>query len=112
MDSRKQALMLKAADSVAVALRKLEKGSVVSVFFQERMFQIVLKDSIEFGHKFAVVPMRKGDDVRKYGEVIGMASRDIAVGEHVHVHNVEGKRGRGDKIGRRENGTAHGLSAP
>ena len=36
--------------------------------------------------------------MRKYGEVIGAATRDIRVGEHVHVHNVEGKRGRGDRV--------------
>ena len=28
----------------------------------------------------------------KYGEHIGIASRDIKAGEHVHVHNVEGHR--------------------
>jgi altronate dehydratase small subunit len=35
--------------------------------------------------------------VIKYAEVIGVASRPISVGEHVHVHNVESVRARGDK---------------
>jgi altronate dehydratase small subunit len=43
--------------------------------------------------------MEAGDDIMKYGEVIGAAVRSIRAGEHVHVHNLEGKRGRGDRIG-------------
>ena len=30
-----------------------------------------------------------GEPVRKYDQIIGFASADIAPGEHVHVHNVE-----------------------
>ncbi|MDQ6598863.1 SAF domain-containing protein [Bacillus salipaludis] len=39
-----------------------------------------------------------GEDILKYGEVIGLATTDIEPGEHVHIHNLEGKRGRGDKV--------------
>ncbi|WP_197284402.1 SAF domain-containing protein [Bacillus sp. JCM 19041] len=53
---------------------------------------------IAFGHKFALVNIKKGTDIFKYGEIIGIASSDIDAGEHVHIHNVEGKRGRGDVI--------------
>ena len=34
----------------------------------------------------------------KYGETVGLATEDIGAGQHVHVHNVEGIKGRGDKI--------------
>lgn len=44
---------------------------------------------IPFGHKAALVAMRRGDPVVKYGVVIGHATADITPGEHVHVHNVE-----------------------
>ena len=37
-----------------------------------------------------------GEPVLKYGEVIGLASQDIAPGQWVHVHNVESARARGD----------------
>lgn len=40
------------------------------------------------GHKMAIAPINNGVAVRKYDQVIGYASCDIAVGEHVHVHNV------------------------
>ena len=36
------------------------------------------------------------DDIRKYGQVVGRATADIRTGDHVHVHNVEALRGRGD----------------
>lgn len=40
------------------------------------------------GHKLAVRPVAMGQPVLKYGTVIGYASRDIAIGEHVHTHNL------------------------
>jgi altronate dehydratase small subunit len=65
---------------------------------QDKVFHVTLKDCIEFGHKFSVVPIQKGEEIVKYGEVIGVAVQDITTGEHEHVHNLEGKRGRGDKV--------------
>src|SRR5918994_2478845 len=44
---------------------------------------------IPAGHKVATRPIAKGEPVRKYDQIIGFASQDIAPGEHVHVHNVE-----------------------
>ena len=53
--------------------------------------------NIPAGHKFAIQPIRKGEKVFKYGEVIGLATQDIQMGQYVHVHNIESCRGRGDK---------------
>ncbi len=53
-------------------------------------------EDIPFGHKIAIAPIARGERVMKYGEAIGIASKDIAPGEYVHVHNVESARGRGD----------------
>src|SRR3954453_8469828 len=41
------------------------------------------------GHKVAGVAINAGEPVRNCGQIIGFASRDIAPGEHVHVHNLE-----------------------
>ncbi|MDZ7937512.1 MAG: altronate dehydratase family protein [Rhodoferax sp.] len=43
---------------------------------------------IAAGHKLAVRLIAAGTPVLKYGQTIGVATRDIAVGEHVHMHNV------------------------
>ena len=40
------------------------------------------------GHKYAIKPIKAGENVVKYGMPIGHATCDIAVGDHVHVHNV------------------------
>lgn len=107
MPSFYRTVMMNLKDNVATALDYIPAGSVVKVTCQGKEYEIEIKENIEFGHKFAVVPIKKGEDIFKYGEVIGVASKDIAVGEHVHIHNVEGKRGRGDKIN--ENSTVLGL---
>lgn len=96
MDTTYQTVMMKPMDQVAVALIDIPAGVQVTVTCQSHPFTVVIKDLIEFGHKFAVKPIHEGEDILKYGEVIGVAVRDIAPGEHVHVHNLEGKRGRGD----------------
>ena len=51
---------------------------------------------IAYGHKIALMDIAEGDTVLKYGLSIGPASCDIKEGEHVHAHNVESNRGRGD----------------
>ncbi len=48
---------------------------------------IPLASAIHFGHKTARRAIAKGEPVVKYGVAIGVATQDIEVGEHVHVHN-------------------------
>jgi (2R)-sulfolactate sulfo-lyase subunit alpha len=55
-------------------------------------FRITAKMDIPIGHKVALVDIKKGDTVWKYGQDIGKAITDIKKGEHVHVHNVKTKR--------------------
>lgn len=40
------------------------------------------------GHKLAARAIAAGEAVRRYGQIIGVATRDIAAGEHVHTHNL------------------------
>ncbi|KKI90617.1 D-galactarate dehydratase [Bacillus sp. SA1-12] len=95
--------MMKPMDDVAVALEDIPSGTEVVVnVSKEQTARITLYSKIAFGHKFAVTNIKKGSDILKYGEVIGRATRDIQKGEHVHVHNLEGTRGRGDKVGTNE----------
>ena len=59
-------------------------------------FLIRLVNDIPYGHKIALGEIAPGSDIIKYGESLGMATKAIAPGEHVHVHNLDSKRGRGD----------------
>lgn len=88
----RRAYHLHPSDNVAVALADLAPGEVVDL----PTGSVTMVDPVPFGHKVAVAPIRPGDEVRKYGEVIGLASAAIAPGHHVHVHNIESQRGRGD----------------
>ncbi|MEA3285430.1 MAG: UxaA family hydrolase [Synergistota bacterium] len=53
-------------------------------------------NQVPFGHKIAITKIAEGEQVTKYGEEIGVATCEITAGEHVHVHNVDSIRGRGD----------------
>lgn len=46
------------------------------------------RENIDAGHKVALTPIEEGQPIVKYGQVIGLASRAIAIGEHVHTHNI------------------------
>ncbi|MBC7341959.1 MAG: UxaA family hydrolase [Clostridia bacterium] len=82
-------------DNVATAITSLHKGEAVELAGGK---SLVLKDDIVFGHKFALCDIAAGEEVIKYGQPIGRATQPIPVGAHVHVHNVEGQRGRGDRV--------------
>ncbi|MCR8632295.1 UxaA family hydrolase [Paenibacillus radicis (ex Xue et al. 2023)] len=98
-DNAYRAIMMKKMDNVATALGDIPAGTVVELLVEDLSLSVALLDPIPFGHKFAVNPIAEEEDILKYGEVIGMANRIIKPGEHVHVHNLDGKRGRGDRVG-------------
>jgi len=89
----KQAIVVRAEDNVATALADLAAGEAIDVAGRT----IELRERVAFGHKLALAPITAGEPVVKYGEMIGRATRAIAPGEHVHTHNLESLRGRGDR---------------
>lgn len=91
-------------DHVATALQDLQAGAMIRLRLGAETGKIKLLQDIPFGHKLAIRGIKRGEEVRKYGEVIGRAVSDIEPGEHVHVHNIEGIRGRGDQA---EGGEEH-----
>jgi altronate hydrolase len=78
------AVHLRPSDNIAVAAKPLPEGATL----EHHGERLAIQGRVGLGHKFAVAPIRKGDAIRKFGQIIGFASRDIAPGEHVHVHNV------------------------
>lgn len=91
-----KAMIINARDNVAVVLEDIEAGAKVSATGGGRQEQVIAAEPIPFGYKLALSDIPKGGAVYKYGEIIGRASTDIKAGELVHVHNIEGTRGRGD----------------
>src|SRR5213078_5284846 len=76
-------LRLNPADDVVIACRELEAGTNL---LKEG---VVVKERIPSGHKVATRAIAKDEPVRRYNQIIGFATRAIAQGAHVHVHNLE-----------------------
>ena len=93
---RQRVLVLHPSDNVATALVDLDAGQTVTADRESGTVTVRAREPIAFGHKLALAPLAAGAPVYKYGEVIGVAAADIPAGAHVHVHNVESQRGRGD----------------
>lgn len=90
------AIILSPRDNIATLLGDVRKEEVVRCRCGSDRFELKVHMDIPFGHKIAIRNIQNGTPVIKYGEGIGLASRDIVVGEHVHVENCESERGRGD----------------
>jgi altronate dehydratase small subunit len=92
----KKAIVIDVKDNVATLLADVDANDEVQVVVGDKTTEANVQENIQFGHKFAMKMIEKGQNVVKYGEAIGRATQDIGEGQHVHVHNVESLRGRGD----------------
>ena len=91
------ALKLKAEDTVATVLQETKGGDRLEVVMKgSPVGELVAREDIPYGFKICARAMAKGASVIKYSHPIGRAREDIAAGDLVHVHNIEGNRGRGD----------------
>lgn len=91
------AIVVDKKDNVATALHQLEPGMSIRLEIEAGIVDIKISQTIPAGHKFALKDIEAGGSIIKYGEVIGRATKRILRGEHTHIHNVEGLKGRGDK---------------
>lgn len=78
-------LMLASGDTVFVLRAAIEAGERVQVSGVD----VTIAARIGMGHKLAAKPVRAGEKIIKYGAPIGSATQAIAVGAHVHLHNVK-----------------------
>jgi altronate dehydratase small subunit len=90
------ALIMKSQDNVATVIRDIEVGDNVLATLGDKTFTIQATEKIPFGFKIALRSIQKGEFIIKYGEVIGKANAIIHAGTCVHIHNLDGIRGRGD----------------
>ena len=86
-----KAILADPKDNVATARVEIDAGVVFSLDGKE---DITVRERIPFGHKLALKPIAKSKPVFKYGQRIGVATRDIDTGDLVHVHNLSGERGK------------------
>ena len=58
----------------------------------DKSAKIQSKSEIPLGHKIAMIDLKEGDTILKYGHDIDKVIKHINKGEHVHVHNVKTKK--------------------
>jgi altronate hydrolase len=76
-------------DPVGLAALDLQPG--VELDLGGRRLRV--REAVPRGHKLALIDLPAGTEVRKYGQPIGLSTRDIAAGEHVHEHNLRSLTG-------------------
>ncbi|WP_174912671.1 UxaA family hydrolase [Burkholderia diffusa] len=76
------AIRLHPNDDVVIATRQLVSGDLIA------SEALAVSGLIPPGHKVAVRDIAKGEPVRRYNQIIGVARETIARGQHVHVHNL------------------------
>ena len=76
-------IRLHANDDVVIARNEIPADTVLT-----REGNVRITDRIPAGHKIAVRSIEAGRPVKRYDQIIGFATRPIAPGEHVHVHNL------------------------
>ncbi|HEX4212831.1 MAG TPA: altronate dehydratase family protein [Candidatus Dormibacteraeota bacterium] len=79
------AVLLNPVDHVAIAKQPLLPGSLLSLGEGD---VIEVRQLIPAGHKMAVRAIAEGDAIRRYGQIIGFATRAIESGAHVHTQNL------------------------
>ncbi|GAB4575621.1 MAG: UxaA family hydrolase [Anaerolineae bacterium] len=103
----KKVFVIDARDNVGTAvLEPIAVGDTVQAYGQVRDVTVVANNAIPYGHKIALRDIPRGEQVIKYGLSIGTASQDIKAGDHVHIHNVESNRGRGDLAAQKQGAEA------
>jgi altronate hydrolase len=84
------ALVLRPEDNVAVAARPIPRGA--RIHFADGRAPVEVCEPIEIGHKLAIRGILEGEPIKKYGQIIGFASRRVDAGSWVHVHNARADR--------------------
>lgn len=85
-----ECFQIAAADNVATLLVDTEPGAI-AVRGQRQANEISVTQPIRMGHKIALCAIGEGEPVVKYGVTIGVATRPIAPGEWVHLHNCKSR---------------------
>jgi altronate hydrolase len=75
-------IRIHADDNVVIARQQLLSGTVLTTE------GVTVSGLVPPGHKVATIDMAQGQPVRRYGQIIGVATQAIAAGQHVHTHNL------------------------
>jgi hypothetical protein len=83
-------IQVNAADNVVTLLGDAPAGPI-DVIGQSVPKHLELSEPIARGHKAALCAIAAGEEVVKYGIAIGVATKQIEVGQWVHLHNCRSR---------------------
>jgi altronate dehydratase len=78
-------IIIHPSDNVAVTLTDIARGDTVCL---PEAGELTAADDIPFSHKIALRDFVRGEEIIKYGEVIGQAGEAIGRGHWIHTHNL------------------------
>jgi (2R)-sulfolactate sulfo-lyase subunit alpha len=89
-----QFLVHEKGDTVGVATVDIKANETARGLYMDTQAPAEVKalNDIPLGHKIALVGMKQGDTIIKYGHDIGVVSAPFEMGAHVHIHNLKTKR--------------------
>ena len=106
------AVVIDQGDNVVVAIYPLKAGDEVRYPLADgTLASLVAADDIPLFHKIARRDIACGQKIVKYGEFIGVATKDIKQGEHVHAHNCESSDDLKDAVAATDSAAAAHVSA-
>lgn len=82
------ALLMDPKDNVVTCVAEVKAGDLVVYKNGDQLCSLKAEESIPFCHKIALTDLKKGDEVMKYGELIGKTTRDVAKGQWVSHENI------------------------
>ena len=82
------AILINPMDDVVTVITELTEGDRAVFFKNEEITQVSVVGTIPKYHKLAIRDIAKTEPLRKYGEIIGKATKDISLGSHVQDHNM------------------------
>jgi altronate dehydratase large subunit len=80
--------MMDRADNVVTCVRPVKAGEEVTYRCGEEVHSLTAREDIPYCHKIALTDLAEGSDVRKYGELIGRTTKEIAKGHLVNHENI------------------------
>jgi hypothetical protein len=72
-------------DNCATSLEDVQKDAEIIINDET----IIINQDIPLGHKIALNNINKGEHIKKYGEIIGIATEVIKKGDWIHTHNIK-----------------------
>lgn len=85
------ALIMDPKDNVVTCVRDVKAGEVVHYRSKNEDLEVLAKEAIPFSHKISLTDLEEGQEVIKYGELIGKTTRKINAGclvDHNNIYSV------------------------